>query len=113
MSDIDGYFQIRSDVLAYYWRGCRDKMDERHEDVLAWMIHEFDGAYVDPFELLMFCVVALGLCGSWSVSASSHLRSTAERIIFEFDSRLPLSLLAADEADELVSDIRVLGIGMA
>ncbi|GAA0907117.1 hypothetical protein GCM10009552_14820 [Rothia nasimurium] len=112
MKKIATYNEIKFDVLSIYWLGCRDRgfKGESHQHIVAWALDEWDGAYDHPFENLIFHVIALALGGPWSANLEKFHRKQCELLILSFQSDLPYELLSKEEAGELQSDIKVLGL---
>lgn len=109
---VDSYEKIRCDFMVYYWRGCLNNfpVESTNEEVIAWTINEFDGAYDHPMEQLMFNVVALALARPWSDRLSDYCRLRCESIIHGMIGEMPLHLLSSEDADELVNDLKILGL---
>lgn len=103
MSNVEGYSQIRTDFLTLYWRGCAGRRDGTwdHSMVMSWTIDELFGSYDLEIERLMFCVVGVGLCDSWTEDVASYLLATARRTIDGFGGQIPFHLLSERDADEL------------
>lgn len=110
MSAICSYFEIKSDVLSSYWAGCRDKgtKGQSREDVVAWVLDQWDAAYDHPFEKLMFHVVALVLAGPWDRQLEGYHRTQCETLIEGYKGVLPFELMSEGDYDELRTDLKIL-----
>ena len=110
MNDISGYCEIKNDVLASYWAACRDKgfKGQSREDVVAWVLDQWDLAYDHPFEKLMFNVIALVLAGPWDRVLEGYHRKQCELLIEDYRGLLPFDLISDEDYDQLRTDLKIL-----
>lgn len=108
--DIVSYTEIKENLLFYYWRSCRDLgfSGWSPEKVFLWVENEFDGAYDLPFEKLMHAVASFALTGGWYVHLLDVRRKEILQMLSEVDLSSNLSLLSPEDADEFVTDLKIL-----
>jgi hypothetical protein len=112
VSGIARYTEIKTLLLAYYWRGCRDHglSGWAPEQVCSWAYEEFDGSYDSPFEKLMLEVASLALTGGWHLRLVNYHMGEARQILSEIDLDTCMLDLSSEDADDLLTDLKILGI---
>lgn len=112
MIDRVGYSDIKANLLACYWRGCRDHglSGWSHEQVCAWAYGEFDGAYDFPVEIIMLEVASLILTGGWSSKLVAYHKDQILRILDGVTYEAFLDGLPAEEVGEVKADLLVANI---
>lgn len=111
MTDRATYSEIKSMILACYWRGCRDHALSgwSQEQVCAWTYGEFEGAFDLEVELLMLEVASLILSGGWSSQLVAHHASEISQILSRSSIDLLLEGVPAEESEELRGDLAAIG----
>jgi len=107
MSERVTYSEIKSMVLACYWRGCRDHAltGWSQEQVCAWTYGEFEGAFDLEVENFMLEVASLILSGGWSPQLAAHHTSEISQILSNSSIDILLKEVSAEESEELRGDL--------
>ncbi|WP_239384284.1 Imm2 family immunity protein [Delftia tsuruhatensis] len=110
------YGEMRNYFLSCYYEYCRLKLRDCNEWVAGeseagYAYGEFENSFEIPIEKLMLEVLALiMLAGRSSEEIKNfHLNSIAN-ILKSMDLASVLQELPADEKDELVTDLKILGL---
>lgn len=104
------YFEVQKTVLAYYWRGRRNRPDWSSESLLAWVADELENSFVNPLEQLFQELTMLGLTQGWHPALGDFHYERCKALVSSMDlAREPVQMDAM-EKDELMNDLRILGV---
>lgn len=108
--DRSTYSEIKSVLLLYYWRGCRDygASGWTIQQVSAWVYGELESSYEYDIEKLMLEVAcSILLVFGFSTQLDYH-KGEVVRMISEMDLVSHLVSLPAEEAEEFEFDLRAM-----
>jgi hypothetical protein len=93
--------------------GCRNHAtDWTHEQILAWVSDEYEGAFDEPLHQLMRELTMLGLTHAWYPTLRDfHFNRCVELLnSLDFPDVLSKAGLTEDECDEFINDLTILRV---
>ncbi|MDT9000568.1 hypothetical protein RQP53_14940 [Paucibacter sp. APW11] len=107
---ISCYSDIKQQIMDAYYDGCIGVglvRGRSHEEVVGWVMYNFEDAFERPIEKLMQYVVGFVLVGNW-YPAAVQIKGEIEGILSDCNLDLLLAELPEEDASMLRHDLKVL-----
>lgn len=94
-----------------YYDGCLSVgllRGRSHDEVVGWVLYNFEDVFERPVEKLMQHVVSYVLVGGWCPAAALQIKGEIEGVLSSRNLDLLLAELPADEANMLRHDLKLL-----
>jgi hypothetical protein len=107
MTEAISYQEIKNIILSYYWRGCRDHVQDNWttEQVCAWTYNELENSFDLAIENLMLEVIFFALTSGLQNPLSSYHKKSANEILSAIDLQNEISKMLPQDVLDFKEDL--------